>query len=227
MRLAAIFSGGKDSVLALHRAATAGHEIVVLVTVCPELAESWMFHRPNVRWTELQAQALGLPHIVASTKGEKETELVDLKAALVRARNEFGAEGAVSGALASKYQKSRIDRLCAEIGMQSLAPLWGANPAKLWDEMLKSGFEIVIAAVAAEGLGKEWLGRKIDKPALKELKKACAAHAIHLGFEGGEAETFVLDAPLFKKRIVIESASARWARTSGTYEIENARLAAK
>ncbi len=226
MKLAALISGGKDSLYALYTMSKK-HEIAYLLTVFPERDDSYMFHHPNLSLTKLQAEAMGIPLLTRVTKGEKEKELEDLKRLFSKVKDRV--DGIVSGALASRYQKQRIDKLCEELGLKSLAPLWGISGEELWKQLLENKFEVIVTSVAAMGLSKEWLGRKIDHEAFEELKKMAEKYRFHLGFEGGEAETFVLNMPLFKKKIVIKKARKMWDEKSNTgkYIIEEASLMRK
>jgi ABC transporter with metal-binding/Fe-S-binding domain ATP-binding protein len=225
MKLAALVSGGKDSVFALYRVVKAGNSVAYLLNMLPEREDSWMFHHPNVALVELQAKALGIPLIRGTTRGEKEAELADLRRLIASVADEV--EGIVTGALASNYQRERIERICSELGLEVHSPLWGIEPEKYWDELLASGFEVMITAVAAEGLGEEWLGIVVTREKLAELKRLAKRYRFHLGFEGGEAETLVLDMPLFKQRIVVKRAGKLWRGNSGVYIIEEAELAPK
>ncbi|MBN2142324.1 hypothetical protein JW711_03250, partial [Candidatus Woesearchaeota archaeon] len=106
MKLAVLFSGGKDSTLALKYARDGdksgpGDSVVCLISLISKNPESFMFHTPNISLTKLQAEAIGLPLIEQETMGEKEKELEDLKRAIERAKVEFGAEGIVTGAVES------------------------------------------------------------------------------------------------------------------------------
>jgi len=94
-------------------------------------------------------------------------------------------------------------------------------------EILDLGFEVIVTAVAAEGFDSSWLGRRIDQRMLTELKNLNREHGVHLAFEGGEAETFVLDGPIFKRRIKILDAEKRWFQDSGVLEIRDAILVDK
>lgn len=229
MRLAALLSGGKDSMYAMHQARKQGHEIVQIVSVLSENPESYMFHVPNVHLAAEQARLMNLPITFAKTKGEKELELEDLKNALLRLKDEKGIEGVVTGAVASRYQKQRVDRICKEINIESLAPLWLKAPKEIIVDMLKDGFEIIIVAVAAPPMDESWLGRKIDYGCVGELLKLNMQHGIHVTFEGGEAESFVLDCPMFSKRIVIEEAEKEWDQKtrSGVLRIKRIAFAEK
>jgi ABC transporter with metal-binding/Fe-S-binding domain ATP-binding protein len=224
MKLAVLFSGGKDSTYALYKMLKQGNDIKYLITIFPENPESWMFHHPCIELTKLQAQALGIKQIFQKTKGEKEKELEDLKKILEKVKDEI--EGIVSGAVASKYQKSRIDRICKELRLKSIAPLWKEDPEKLLKEEVESGLEIIITAVCTAGLDENWLGRKIDLDAIEELKNLSKKFGFNLAFEGGEAETLVINCPLFKQRITFKRFEKIWdsKASSGYLVIKDAKL---
>lgn len=225
MNLAALISGGKDSLYAMYLMHRQGHRIKYLLVMHPRRTDSYMFHFPNLWVTELQSKAMGIPILKGSTAGEKEKELQDLRNLFLSSKGEV--EGIVTGALASQYQKQRIDALCKELGLKSIAPLWHKNAERYWKELLSEGFEVVITSVSAQGLDESWLGRKIDFEALEQLANLAQKYRFHLGFEGGEAETLVLNMPLFKKRIEIKKARKIWEGTRGDYVIEEAELAEK
>lgn len=227
MYIASLFSGGKDSVFALYKALQEGHEVKTLITISSENPESYMFHVPNIELTPLQAEAMGIPIIFKTTKGVKEKELEDLKKAIEEAIQKYHIEGVVSGAIFSNYQKSRIDAICDESKIKSLAPLWKRRPRDMLIEMVANGFKIVMSAVAAGGLGPEWLGIEMDDKTIEEL---CILHNtcyVCTGGEGGEFETLVLDAPFYKKKIEIIDAEKIWDGQSGVYKIKKAVLADK
>lgn len=219
MRVACLFSGGKDSVYATWIAASNAWEIERLITMYAA-SDSHMFHHPNVEWCKLQAQAMQLPITFYKAREGKEQEVEDLKKTL----EELEIDGVVSGALASEYQKEKIDFICEKLGLKSFAPLWHKNQKQLMRELVENGFEIIISSVSAEGLGKEWLGKKIDEKALKELEKLSEKLGFNPAFEGGEAETIVLNAPFFKKKIKIKKATTTWNGNNGEYAIEEAEL---
>ncbi len=226
MRLAILFSGGKDSTFAMHKAMKAGNEIKYLITIFPRRQDSWMFHFPCVELTKLQAKALGIEQIFKETEGEKEKELEDLKEVLKKLRNKI--DGVVSGALASNYQKQRVDKLCEEVGLKSIAPLWHKDQEKILKEEC-SLFDVMFTAVAAEGFDESWLGRRIDNECIKEIGKLHQKYKINWAFEGGEAETLVLDGPIFKKKIEIKDFEKKWDKktSSGYIEVKSARLVKK
>lgn len=221
MKLAALFSGGKDSTYAIYQAIQQGHEIKYLITMFPKREDSYMFHHPLVELTKFQAEAMEIKHITQETAGEKENELEDLKKVLNKIKNEI--DGVVSGALASNYQKIRVDRICEELGLKSIAPLWQADQLQRLRDEFKIGFKIMITAVAAEGLDKNWLGKIVDEKVIRDLENLHKKYGIHPGFEGGEAESFVLDCPIFKKKIVIKNFDVVWDKktSSGYIQVKN------
>ena len=226
MNAAVLFSGGKDSTMAAYSAIKEGHEVKYLVSVFSDNPASYMFHVANIHITELSAQAMGIPLIKKVTKGIKEEELEDLKNILIELKDK-GIEAIYSGALFSVYQKSRIDALCEELGLKSCAPLWHRDPTEYMEEIIELGFEVIITSVAAEGLDESWLGKKIDKDSLDGIVKLNKKYKIHIGFEGGEAETLVLDGPLFNKRIKVLESENIWEGDSGYFLIKDAELVDK
>jgi ABC transporter with metal-binding/Fe-S-binding domain ATP-binding protein len=204
-----------------------GWDIISLVTIIPESQESWMFHYPAVKWTGLQAEAMEIPRMVIHTKGVKEDELEDLRSGLRTLIKSAGIEGIVSGAVASEYQRTRLDNMCEELGLRSFAPLWHKNQQQLVREQIDSGFEIIVTACSALGLTSSWLGRRLNHASLEELVKLNQKHGLSVAFEGGEAETFVLSAPMFNGTLQVVRSHPYWSGESGYLEIEELVLKRK
>ena len=226
MKVATLYSGGKDSTYAAYLASKRD-ELACLITVFPESDESYMFHFPNLRWTALQAEAAGVPQWVGRTAGVKEEELSDLEAVMRSAKERFALEGVYTGALASVYQKSRVEKICSGLGLECVSPFWGADPEQHLRSLLREGFVAQVVSVSALGLDESWLGRILDEKAIKELVELGAKYRFHVGLEGGEGETFVLDCPLFSKRIEVVSSQKHWRGDSGYLEIKEARAVPK
>ena len=223
MRLAALFSGGKDSTYAAHLASLLGHDVSYLVTMLPARDDSWMFHTVNISLAPLVAQAMGIESVVVETSGEKEEELQDLKPAIAG----LNVDGLVTGAIASSYQRSRVDGICSELEIEHVAPLWGRESSELVREMIANGMSIIVTAVAAMGLDEKWLGRTLDEDALEELKSLSERYGVDVCGEGGEMETLVLDAPWFTGRLEIVSAKREWDGVRGSLHVEEAHLIQK
>lgn len=223
MRVAALCSGGKDSAYALWLALKRKHEVAQIVAMIPKREDSWMFHYPNIELIDLFAECVDLPVMRAETSGQREQELEDLK----RALRGLDIRGVVSGAVASNYQRSRIDRICQELGLAHIAPLWGREPEGLLREMLGAGFDVIITSASAYGFDESWLGRKLDEEALRDLMELSRKYEVSPIGEGGEYESLVLDAPFFRKRIEIVESKRIWRGDSGYLLVKKARLVEK
>jgi len=221
-----LFSGGKDSTYAAWLASRSD-ELACLVTLFPKSEMSYMFHFPNLRWTRLQAEAIGVPQLTASTEGVKEVELDDLQRALADAKGKFRIEGVYTGALASVYQKARVERICGSLGLECVSPLWGIDPETHLRRLVADGFSTIIVSVSALGLDETWLGRKLDPEAIDELVALGRKYRFHVGLEGGEGETLVLDAPFFEEKLEVRSSTKHWKGDAGYLEISDAVLVEK
>jgi ABC transporter with metal-binding/Fe-S-binding domain ATP-binding protein len=214
LRLVALYTGGKDSTLALERALEQGHEVAACLTVVPE-PNSWAFHETCLEVTPLQAEAIGIPHVMARVGGGKAREVQELGIQLAALRERLGVEGFVSGAIRSSYQKSRLDELASELGLKHIAPNWGSPPGSVVKEVVKRGYEVLVSSVAAEGLGREWIGRRLDARSLEELLVLSEKHGFDPDGEGGDYETLVLWAPIFRRRIRLTEWATTWDGYSG------------
>lgn len=226
MRLGVLFSGGKDSTLALHMVAEKD-EIVCLITLVSKNKESYMFHTPNINITTLQAEALGLPLISVVTEGKKEEELTDLEKAIAQAKSQFNIDGIVTGAVESVYQASRIQGICNHLNLRCLNPLWKHNQKALLETLIKKHFNVIISGIFAYPLDESWLGKQIDTQIIDRLVELQQKFGISPSGEGGEIETTVLDAPMFKKRIEILEHSIEARGNSGVFIIKQVMLVAK
>lgn len=224
IKVLALFSGGKDSTLSVWKAIKMGYNVAGLLTVKPLNPESWMFHYPCIDLTSLQAEAIGIKLYKLQTKGIKEEEAKDLENFLKELKLNINFEAVVSGVVESNYQKTRVDDICERLGLKHLTPLWHKNPENILREIISQGFDVVFTAVAAEGFTEKWLNRKLDFEALEELKLLSKKYGIHISLEGGEGETFVKDAPFFKKRIEFLDVEKVWKHDSGYLLIKKVAL---
>jgi ABC transporter with metal-binding/Fe-S-binding domain ATP-binding protein len=224
--LGVLFSGGKDSVFACRRAMETD-SVVCLITVISENPDSYMFHTPNVRWAHLIAEAIGVPQLLWSTRGEEEAELSDLRDAVAAAKKSYGIEGVVTGAIESVYQAARVQRICRELDLWCYNPLWQIDQVEYLRLLVEEGFEVIVTGVFAYPLDESWVGAKIDDRLIRELESLQKRYGINPSGEGGELETLVLDGPILKKRIEILRASKTYENYRGRLTIEEARLVDK
>lgn len=223
MRVAALFSGGKDSTYAAFVAMQRGWEVDPLITIRPADPDSMMFHVPNLHLTALQAEAMGIPRIEEAAESGEEGEIEALRRAFRRS----GAEAVVVGAITSDYQHSRVNRVAHEVGLRVFAPLWRQDPRRLVHDYLDAGLRIAFSSVSAEGFDRRWLGRAWDPGAVGDLLHLADSRRVHPCGEGGEFETLVLDAPPFHRRIVVDVAEVSWAGSSGAWLVKEAHLDSK
>lgn len=220
MKLGILFSGGKDSTLAAWIARREGYEVNCLISISSENKESFMFHVPSIERTAKQAEAMGLPIILKKSKGEKEVELKDLEEAIVEARNKFGIEGIVTGAVESVYQASRVQKICNRLGLECFNPLWQKDQIELLRDLVKEKFEVIVVGVAAYPLDEKFLGRKIDEEFIDEMSSLQEKFDINPAGEGGEFESFVLDGPVFERGLEIASFEDFGSGNSWRREVE-------
>ena len=223
MRLAALYSGGKDSTFALYLAEQMGNEILALVNIRPADKGSWIFHTPNLDAVPVMAEALGLPLVTAESDGTEEGDLDALRLAL----KGLDIDGVVVGALWSDYQWDRMNRVLGELDLVMVAPLWRKDQETVYDEMVAAGIDAVIVGVFAEGLDESWLGRRLDADAKKGLLKLRDRYGVSIMGEGGEYESMTLDSPIHRKRLRIVDAGKTMTRNAGTYDVSSIELEAK
>lgn len=218
MRTVALISGGKDSCYNMLQCVGAGHTIVALANLQPlhkDELDSYMYQSVGHHGIELYAEAMGLPlyrEIITGTavdqgKNYKPTdndEVEDLYRLLSKVKEEINIEAVAVGAILSDYQRIRVENVCQRLGLVSLAYLWRRNQKELLQEMIYCGIDAIIIKVAAMGLDPRiHLGMTIRdiQPHLLVMKEK---YGLNMCGEGGEYETFTLDCPLFKKKLIID-----------------------
>ncbi|XP_053142563.1 diphthine--ammonia ligase isoform X6 [Hemicordylus capensis] len=223
MKVVALISGGKDSCYNMMHCIAAGHQIVALANLRParnkedtDELDSYMYQTVGHHAIDLYAEAMGLPLYRHTIKGTSVNtsrvytrcegdEVEDLYQLLKLVKDEEGVEGVSVGAILSDYQRVRVEDVCKRLALQPLAYLWRQNQETLLREMISSNIQAIIIKVAAFGLDPDkHLGKTLAEmePYLLELSKK---YGVHICGEGGEYETFTLDCPLFKKKIVVDS----------------------
>ncbi len=228
MKLAALYSGGKDSTFAISRAQDLGHRVACLITMHPIADDSALFHYPNSWVTEYLADAMQIPLMGFQVSGRsKEEEMNALEEAIVQVKSLYEIDGIVYGGISSNYQKQAFEQVCVRQRIAAVAPLWNSEPERYITELVKRGFRIIIAGVSTMGLDKGWLGRELDKEAIDKLMSVSKKCGFNLTFEGGEAETLVIDCPLYCKRLQINAATTYWDGQRGIFEIRDVVLVEK
>ena len=225
MKLAALFSGGKDSMYAIYLVKKLGHSVDVLLTLYPHSSESHLLHYPNIEFTQLQAESMKTPQLIEEiSSDDSENESKKLNNLISLAKEKYSIDGIVHGGILSEYQKDNFSLICEKNQLKIISPLWNKEPESYMKELLNENFEYIISTVSSDGLNDSWLGRIIDKNGLDELQKLQKKFRFNLNFEGGEAETFVTNCPLFEKRLLIQDSITEWDGYRGRFEILEAKL---
>ncbi|MGM0604442.1 MAG: diphthine--ammonia ligase [Halobacteriota archaeon] len=230
-----LFSGGKDSSWALYRALQEGLNVTRLLTVHPR-GDSYMYHVPATELARLAAESIGIELLevdpgeldaegaIDSAK-QGDAEVQPLEAALREVAGDIDLGGVTAGAIESRFQTDRIERMCDRLGIDLYAPLWQRDPERVAEEMLAAGFEITIVQVAAYGLDESWLGRTLDAAAIDDLRDLHEEYGVHILGEGGEFETIVTDGPHMDRPIELTAEPAfDDAAGRGRLRIIDARL---
>jgi diphthine-ammonia ligase len=204
MEFAVLTSGGKDSLFSAYYMYIQGWDIRALIKVNPKNADSYLFHTVNLDAVDFQAQAMSVGVATVEVGGKKELEVEELKSGLRAVAKEYGLSFLVTGAIASEYQRTRFDRVCEEIGIKNLSPIWHKNAEKLFKTYLEEGFKFVFSGVYAMGLNASWLGRIISFRDMKELVELNQKYGVSVVGEGGEYESLVVDCPLFNKALCVK-----------------------
>ena len=224
-RVISLLTGGKDSVYSLYYAISQGWEVLETLTICPKVDETLMYHYPNARLAELSSKAMGVRNYRLELDKQGEDKELEVLFSYLSDRRDV--DGIVTGAIKSEYQRTRFDRVCEELGIRSISPLWRKDEMALLREMIEFGMEIIIVGISAEGLGKEWLGRKLDLNSLRNLERLSEEFGFNPSGEGGEFETLVVDAPFYRMKIDIIDYEVIWNGYSGIYLIRRAKLTRK
>lgn len=220
-RAVALSSGGKDSILALHLAVQAGLRVESVLTVFPEDPDSMLYHTYNLAHVKLIAHEMGLDWRTMVAKREEE------ESALVVALDRLNTEVVVTGGVASNYQRIRFERAAASLGLAVYAPLWGMTAQEEYAKIHALGMDVLVVAVAAYGLGQDWLGTHLTRERTSQLLRLARRFGFNAVGEGGDLDTFVLDAPLYGRRLEVAEASTTWRGDAGVYEIKALRAVGK
>ncbi|MEM4680870.1 MAG: diphthine--ammonia ligase [Acidilobaceae archaeon] len=229
MRLCVLISGGKDSVYSLHKAIWEGHSVECLIVFHSMSGESWLFHVPATSLVSLQAEAMRMKDRLEEflVSGSKGSELFELENVLKPVIEKYDIEGIAIGVISSRFQKDRIMAIASRLGLKVYAPLWGINQEVYLNSLVREGFKIVIVKISTMGLGIKHLGVVLQPKHVAEIVALSKRYGFNPAFEGGEAETLVVDAPLFHEKLCLEGRAVKEALDTYRLDIEKAWLEPK
>lgn len=222
MRVACLFSGGKDSTYSLYLAKQWGLSVDCLLTLIPHSVESYLFHSPNIWTTQLQSQALQIPIITKQINSISiDDECDKLDELINQANKDYKIDGIVHGGISSNFQKNKFNKICERYNLKLISPLWQIDQYDYMNNLLKNNFVIQIISVSSMGLDINSLGIILNHSTVQDLFKLSRKYGFNISFEGGEAETIVLDCPIFRKRLEILTSKIQWDGQRGIVEISD------
>ena len=225
MNLAALFSGGKDSTYSIYKVKEMGHDVKCLITIFPKSANSHLLHFPNIELTKLQSETLEIPQISSTLDSDSSMEEMNvLKTLLEKAKLDFKIDGLLHGGISSEFQKKSFEKICKKSNLSIITPLWKINPKEYMNSLINSNFKFILTSVSSDGLDETWLGKIISTDDVLLLSNLSSKYGFNLNFEGGEAETFVTDCPIYSHPIRINKSQTIWDGYRGRFEIEDASL---
>ncbi|MGA1848538.1 MAG: diphthine--ammonia ligase [Thermoplasmatota archaeon] len=225
MRVCCLFSGGKDSCYSLHRMLLSGFEVPLLLTMRSPDPDSWLYQTPGMEASHLFQELTGIETRVIDTPGEKELEGDFLAGALEDLGREFDLDAVCSGALLSDYQRMIFSSSAMEAGLISYTPLWRKDGRTYMKDLLDHGFRFILLSYASEGFSPSDLGRVVSNDEMERFLSISGKWRAHPAFEGGEAETLVLEAPLYKKKLEVKGEVREQGPCRARYVLKEVSLA--
>lgn len=206
MRLCVLLSGGKDSNYTLYKAILENHEIVCIVIVKPRKEDSWLFHSIYPEIAILQAHAMGLQDkaYVIEVSGEKELELLEFERQLYELKNLREFDAIALGVILSRYQLTRFEKIAKSLNLMLYTPLWSIDQYYYMRKLVEEGFVFIITKISTMGLTRDFLFKPITLEHVEKIILLSRIYGFNPSFDGGEAETLVIDAPHYKYKICIE-----------------------
>ena len=190
------WSGGKDSCLACYKAMLSGYDISYLVNFVSKEYKRVSFHGTEAKLIQMQAESIGIRLLQKeTTKDGYEQEFKEA----IRSLIPDGITGMVFGDIYLQEHKDWTERVCSELGIEAVEPLWGKEPEEILSDFIDAGFEAVIVGAQSKFIHREWIGRQVDRNFMEYLKNR---NICPCG-ENGEYHTLVINGPIFNKRIEI------------------------
>jgi diphthine-ammonia ligase len=199
MKLISSWSGGKDSCLALFKAIQKGYEISILLNFISEEYKRCCFHGVSNELMNIQAEAIQIPIVQKSVPADMEEYENQFKLAVNELKEKRKIQGMIFGDVYLEEHKSWVDRVCNDLEIIPIEPLWNLPAEKVVKEFIDIGFKAIVISAKADLFEEDFLGREINYDLISEIKKrniCCCG-------ENGEFHTFVYDGPIFKKKIII------------------------
>jgi len=203
VKVVAAWSGGKDSCFAYYKAVKEGFDVVGLLTFMHSEVVS-NFHGIPVGILDAQANALNVPLVKRVTKPKMYEQMFKEELLQFKAK---GAEGLVTGDIyeVANHEERWLERVCKEVGLVPLRPLWQGDTKQIFKDYLAAGFKATVVRTKLDVLGENWLGRELNQQFFDDILKLPKVDPCG---EGGEYHTIVTDGPNFKNCIKLVETKA-------------------
>ncbi|MFC2022510.1 diphthine--ammonia ligase [Chloroflexota bacterium] len=188
------WSGGKDSCFACYEAMRQGYKVSHLVNFISKEFQRVSFHGTEDKLIQLQSQAMGIPLLQKETTWHGYEQ--EFKEA-IRSLIPSGVKGIIFGDIYLQEHKDWVERVCEELGIEALEPLWGKNPEEILSDFIDAAFEAVIVSAKSKLIDRDWIGHLVDRDFMMYLK----GRNIDVCGENGEYHTVVINGPIFKRSI--------------------------
>lgn len=196
MKVISLWSGGKDSCFACYKAKLQGYQVISIVNFTDSDGVNSVSHGLSADIIQRQAGLIDIPLLQKTMPRKGYTDAFKVLVEELKARE--GIEGIVFGDIYLQEHRDWIDRVCNELKVEAILPIWTNDTEKLVKEIIDSGFKSIVVSAKKDILGEQWLGREINDGFVKDLK---ALGDFDLCGEKGEFHTFVYDGPLFKEKV--------------------------
>ncbi len=213
MKVIGLWSGGKDSCFACYKAKSEGYNIVSLFNFTNYDGKNSISHGLSSQIIRKQVSLLDIPLLQKAMPKKNYRE--EFKNVINAWKKNAGIAGIVFGDIYLQEHKDWIDKVCSELNVEPILPLWKEDTRVLINAFIKAGFKAKIVSTDAKFLGEEWLGREVDQMLVKDLENL---GNIDLCGEKGEFHTFVYDGPIFKKPV--EFSFGKKAQKNGHWFLE-------
>lgn len=202
MKVFASWSGGKDCMLAVYRyLQTKGNEVACLVNMCSADGEHSRSHGIKKGFIRSQGEAMNIPIVQAAT------DFRGYETCFKEVVNELKKDEVTAGIFGDIYLMEHriwIERVCKELDIEPIFPLWENDTKELLKEFIDVGFKALTVAVNTDKLNENWIGRDLDSSFFNEIT---ALDNIDPCAEEGEYHSFVYDGPIFSNPVKLSKGS--------------------